>query len=536
MSIATSVHRRTTLRTAAAISLLPFLDRLPKAVAADPGLLRFGPPEPFSFDGLIERARQLAAQLYVPPPAPAPEVVQQIDYDAHHKLAFKPEYALFGNGPGPYPVLFQFLGQFFPKSVQMHVLEDGVAREILYAPDYFTIGEGSPARHLPSDANGFAGFWLQESRFAEEPRRREIWASFLGAAYFRAVSGVGQWGMSARGVALDVGGAQPEEFPDFVAHWISSAASENDPVVVHSLLDGPSLAGAFRFAIARTTGTVMEIENHLFARRDIERLGIAPLTAMFWFSEYGRERLADWRPEVHDADALVIWNGAGERLFRPLNNPTRIFHTSYLDNDPKGFGLAQRDRDFDHYLDGVHYDQRPTVWVEPLDGWGKGVVQLVEIPTDDEIHDNICAYWLPEKPTRSGDALRFRYRLHWLDAEPGFPVDVLARAVATRIGRGGQSGKPHPQGSTKLCVEFQGEPLAQLPSDVLPEPVIWTSRGAVSLVQVEAVPDRAPSHWRVFFDLAVDGTDPVDLRVFLRQGGQTLTETWLYLFEPAPVA
>ena len=66
---------------------------------------------------------------------------------------------------------------------------------------------------------------------------------------------------------------------------------------------------------------------------------------------------------------------------------------------------------------------------------------------------------------------------------------------------------------------------------MLPEPVIWTSRGSVSLVQVEAVPDRAPGHWRVFFDLAVDGTDPVDLRVFLR-GVNTLTETWLYLFEP----
>ena len=66
------------VRTPAAISLLPFLDRLPKAVAADPGLLRFGPPEPFSFDGLIERARRLAAQLYVPPPAAVPEVVRRI--------------------------------------------------------------------------------------------------------------------------------------------------------------------------------------------------------------------------------------------------------------------------------------------------------------------------------------------------------------------------------------------------------------------------------------------------------------------------
>ena len=135
----------------------------------------------------------------------------------------------------------------------MHVLEDGVAREILYSPDYFTIAEDSPARQLPPDANGFAGFWIQESRFADERRKREPWATFLGAAYFRAVGEVGQWGMSARGVALDVAGSQPEEFPDFVAHWITPAASENDPVVVHSLLDGPSICGAFRFAISRTT-------------------------------------------------------------------------------------------------------------------------------------------------------------------------------------------------------------------------------------------------------------------------------------------
>ena len=140
--------------------------------------------------------------------------------------------------------------------------------------------------------------------------------------------------MSARGVALDVGGSRPEEFPDFVAHWITAAATEDEPMVVHSLLDGPSLAGAFRFAIRRTTGTVMEIEKHLFVRQDIERLGIAPLTAMFWFGEYGRERQADGRPEVHDSDGLVIWNGAGERIFRPLNNPRRIVQTSYLDNGP----------------------------------------------------------------------------------------------------------------------------------------------------------------------------------------------------------
>jgi glucans biosynthesis protein len=514
---------------------------MPQAFAAEPGL-QFGPPEPFSYEGLIERARQLAARPYVPPPTPAPEVVQQIDYDAHHKLAFKPDLALFGNGPGTHPVIFQFLGKFFTKSVQMHVLEAGSAREILYSPDYFTIDEDSPARQLPPDTNGFAGFWVRESRFSDDRRKREVWFSFLGAAYFRAVSGVGQWGMSARGVAIDVAGPHPEEFPDFVAHWITSAATENDPVVIHSLLDGPSITGAFRFSISRTVGTVMEIESHLFARQDIERLGIAPLTSMFWFSEYGRERLADGRPEVHDADGLVIWNGAGERIFRPLNNPTRIFHTSYLDNNPKGFGLTQRDRNFDHYLDGVGYEKRPNVWVEPLGDWGKGVVQLVEIPTDDEIHDNIVAYWLPERPTHAGDALSFHYRLYWLDTEYGFPTDALAKVVATRMGRGGPRpipGKPfnpHPKGLTKFVIDFQGEPLMRLRAGAQPEPMIWTSRGSISLVQVGKAPNQAKDYWRLFFDLEFNGNDPVEMRVFLHDGTQILTETWLYLFEPPPIA
>jgi glucans biosynthesis protein len=530
MPLTKPVRRRAVLRSAAAaIGALPFLR---PALAADAGGLAFGPAEPFGFELLIERARRLAAQAYAPPPRPAAEVVRAIDYDAHGKLRFKPEYALFADGPGVYPVTFQFLGNFFPKPVRMHLVEGDAAREILYRPDYFTIPADSPARRLPPDVSGFAGLWLRESRLRGDWHQKEPWATFLGASYFRAVGELGQVGMSARGVAIDVAGAQPEEFPDFVAHWIAPALREDDPVIVHSLLDGPSLAGAYRFRIFRTTGVVMEIDKHLFLRRDIERLGIAPLTSMFWFGEHGRERMADWRPEVHDADGLVLWTGAGERIWRPLNNPIRIFHTSYLDQSPKGFGLAQRDRDFDHYLDGVGYERRPTAWVEPLGDWGRGQVQLVEIPTDDEIYDNIAAYWLRAEPTRAGDTLSYRYRLHWLASEPGFPAEELAKVVATRTGRGGQPGHPRPRDRTKFTIEFLGGRLPHLPYGVEPEPVIWASRGTLSLVQVEAVPNGVPGHWRVFFDLAADGRDPVDLRVFLRNGDRTLSETWLYLFEP----
>ena len=525
------IPRRTALATAASLGSLPLFNRLPAAFAQAPGL-RFGNPEPFSFESLIERARALAAQPYVPPPQPAPDVVRRIDYDAHGKLRFRPEYALFGDGPGVYPVTFQFLGGFFPKTVRMHVVEGGEAREIVYSPDYFTVAADSPARELPPDANAFAGFWVQESRLQGDWTKREPWATFLGASYFRAVGELGQVGMSARGLALNVASSTPEEFPDFVAHWISPAAKESDPIVVHSLLDGPSVCGAYRFLIYRDHAVIMDIENHLFLRHDIERMGVAPLTSMFWYAEYGREKIADWRPEVHDSDGLAIWNGAGERIWRPLNNPTRIFHTSYLDQTPRGFGLIQRDRVFDHYLDGVGYDRRPTTWIEPIGDWGKGMVQLVEIPTDDEIHDNIAAYWLSERPTRAGDSFNYRYRLHWLKDQPFFPWNELAHVVATRMGRGGQPGKPRPRGVYKFSVEFIGGTLADLPFGVLPEPVIWTSRGTQSLVMMEAVPDDVPGHWRLFFDLTVDGNDPVDMRVFLRQGDRMLSETWLYLFEP----
>jgi glucans biosynthesis protein len=527
------VGRRPVLRGLGALAAMLAGLRPSEAAAAMDGL-RFGEATPFSFDSLIAQARERAKTAYVSPPRPVPEAVASIDYDAHGKLKFKTDYALFREGPGTYPITFVFMGNFFPKTVRMHMIEENSSREVLYDPAYFVIPEDSPARALPPDASGFAGFWIKESRKRADWATAEPWATFLGGAYFRGVGELGQVGLSARGVALNVAAPTPEEFPDFIAHWFSPA-DEGEPVIVHSLLDGPSLTGAYRFKITRTTGVVMEIEKHLFLRRDIERLGIAPLTAMYWFGEHGRERLADWRPEVHDADGLAMWTGSGERIWRSLNNPTRIFHTSFSDASPKGFGLSQRDRAFDHYLDGVGYEKRPSAWVEPLGDWGRGVVQLVELPTDDEIYDNIATYWLPAKPAKAGDALQFSYRLHWLSREPGFPPE-LARVVATRMGRGGQPGKPRPRGVAKFTIEFLGGRLASLPFGIHPEPVIWTSRGTSTFVQVEAVPNDVPGHWRIHFDLTVDGRDPVDLRVYLRQGTETLSETWLYLYEPTLTA
>jgi glucans biosynthesis protein len=204
---------------------------------------------------------------------------------------------------------------------------------------------------------------------------------------------------------------------------------------------------------------------------------------------------------------------------------------SFLDDNPKGFGLMQRDRDFENYQDdGAFYNRRPGIWVEPKGNWGPGAVQLVEIPTDDEIHDNIVAYWRPDGDIKAGDSRSFDYRLYWQDSEPAYPKDI-ARVVATRLGRGGVPGQtPAPRGSHKFAVDFTGGPLTQMPQRYDVTPVVNASRGKISNGYVVKV--VGTNRWRALFDLGVDGNAAVDLRLFLRLGDRTLSETWLYQYFP----
>lgn len=525
-----SLSRRNFLQLAVAVNALSLFKA--GTVHAEPETgLKFGAPTPFSFETLKALARERAGRGYTPPPQPNPEVVKQIDYDAHGKLQYRKEAALWAETGSVYPISFQHVGMFFPKTVTMNVVEKGTSREILYDPKLFTMGPDHVAKDLPANPSAFAGFWVHESRKGSDWKKREPWVTFLGASYFRAIGELGQVGLSARGIALSPGTSNPEEFPDFVSFWFEAAAKTEDPLIVHALLDGPSLTGAYKFSLKRSKGVIMEIEAALFLRKDIERLGIAPLTSMYWFSETAKPTSADWRPEVHDSDGLALWTGVGEHIWRPLNNPARIQVSSFADKSPKGFGLGQRDRVLDHYQDGVRYHLRPSAWVEPLGDWGEGAVQLTEIPTDDEIHDNIVAMWVPKEPAAAGKTYDLRYRIHWLADEPF--SSTLARCVATRLGNGGQPGKPRPKGVRKFMVEFLGKPLAKLPFGEEPEPVITASRGELSRIEIEAVPDDVPGHWRTHFDLAVTGPDPVEIRCYLRYKDEVMSETWLYQYHPS---
>lgn len=524
--------RRRFLTTSAALAALAATGAQP-AFAAEH--LAFGEARPFSLDALRDEARTLATQPYQAPANLPRDILERIDYDAHGKIRFKPELALFAEGPGQFPVTFFHLGRFFQVPVRMFVIDShqSNAREIVYDEEYFTMPADSPARKLPR-GSGFAGFRFQESRLGDKSDpdwRSNDWVAFLGASYFRAIGDLYQYGLSARGVAVDPAlGGKPEDFPTFTRFYFETPKPNSDTVTVYALLDGESITGAFKFVMRRTAAVTMDIEAALYPRRDIERLGLAPLTSMYWFSENNKPGAIDWRPEVHDSDGLALWTREGEHVWRPLNNPPYTLVSSFGGENPRGFGLLQRDRNFDHYQDGVHYERRPSLWVEPKGDWGKGAVQLIEIPTDDEIHDNIVAMWVREAPTKAGDDITLAYRLYWQADEPN--PSPLSRVVATRTGNGGQPGQPRPENVRKFMVEFLGGPLAKLPFGTKPEAVLWASRGEFSYVFTEAVPNDVAGHWRAQFDFTVDGEEPVEMRLFLRDKDTTLSETWAYQYHP----
>ncbi|MDR3513853.1 MAG: glucan biosynthesis protein D [Caulobacteraceae bacterium] len=523
------IDRRAVLRALSASTTLGLVAGSPQALAAQPGL-KLGAPEAFSFEALKLTARRLASQPHVEPRRPAPDVLNKIDYQAWGQISFDTDYALFKDSR--FPVTFFHLGVFFQKAVEMYAVENGQAREVVYDQSYFHMPPDSPARQLAKGA-GFAGFRVQEPRDGSLDWRKNDWVAFLGASYFRAIGELYQYGLSARAVAIDTAVfGKPEEFPDFTKVFIERPAPGSDSLTVCALLDGPSIVGACRFVMTRGKGVVMDIDQSLFLRKPVSRLGLAPLTSMYWFSETAKPTAVDWRPEVHDSDGLAMWTGWGEHLWRPLNNPQQAAASAFSDENPKGFGLLQRDRVFDHYLDGVFYDRRPSLWVEPKAGWGKGAIQLIELPTNDEINDNIVAAWVPQAPALAGGQFELGYRLYWMADEP-HPAE-LARCVATRLGAGGQPGQPRPKGVRKFLVEFLGGPLASLPFGVKPDMALEASRGRFTDYRViEAVPDGVAGHWRAQFDLAdVEGADPVELRLRLMVGGQAASETWVFQYRP----
>ncbi len=474
---------------------------------------------PFDSDSVVEMARSLATAPFQPLSTELPPTLSDLNYVQYRDIYFKADSGLWKNEDVHFIIEFFHRGFYFKERIDVAVVDGAEARHVAYEPRLFGFGDRVP-RPLPEEDIGFAGFRIATD-VAREPEHFGEFLVFQGASYFRSLA-VGQaYGISARGLAVKTASPEGEEFPVFRSFWVERPKPEDTHVVIHALLDSPSVAGAYRFRAQYGNETTIDVEATLFPRVDLAQVGLAPGTSMFFFDLNGRMDVDDYRPEVHDSDGLLIHNGAGERLWRPLANPAALQVSSFVDEGPRGFGLLQRNRDFDAYQDvEAAYQARPSLWVEPVGDWGPGSVVLVEIPTDAEIHDNIVAYWTPKEPIAAGSAFSFAYRLTFGDGPAREP-----KAIYVQRTRRGRADPEHPTAVRLFVIDFAMAPGESRPEEP-PEAVVAANAGTVSGITVSDFPDV--NGWRVTFKLDPGDAGLVELRAGLVFPEKVPAETWVY--------
>ncbi len=477
------------------------------------------PAAPFSFDGVIARAREAAGKPYKRPLMKLTEPFADLKYDQFRAIRFRDDKRLFPQGGFQAELLPP--GFSYQDKIEINVVTpDGQVSAVPFSTDYFAFHphyfpypDGKAPAGLAADM-GFSGL-----RFRHPINRPGIWDEFLvfqGASYFRAVARDSLYGLSARGLAIGTGGPDPEEFPIFTAFWIQEPQPGDRILRLSALLDSDSVAGAFDFSIEPGRETVMQLRVVLFPRRDINAVGIAPLTSMYFFGPESRTGIDDFRNAVHDSDGLRMVNGSGERLWRPLRNPPAIETSAFSDENPRSFGLFQRAREFADYEDAeTRYELRPSAWVEPGEGWGKGWVMLVELPSGDEFADNIVMFWRPEKPLAAGSEVALSYRLTWgLVQEEELP---LATVVASRAGISILDARER-----VFVVDFD---LGQIAFPSV-RPRIEVSAGEIKGLSIVQLPD--PTRARVGFHFISGDAKSAEFRLWLESEGVKASEIWLY--------
>jgi glucans biosynthesis protein len=468
---------------------------------------------PFDSSTVRAIARQLALKPYKAADRKLPTPFEALDFDAYQGIRFDPSRSLWRGQGRRFTAQFFHRGYIYHDRVSLFEVTDGIAAPIKYRSDMFTFEKVAPS----TGDLGFAGVRIHYP--LNQPDSSDEVCAFLGASYFRAVAKGQQYGLSARGLAIKTGDASGEEFPIFRSFWLERPAQGADTLVIHALLDSLSVTAAFRFTIRPGEETVFDIDTATYPRTDIAQAGLAPLTSMFMYGANNRMRFDDWRAAVHDSNGLQIYTGHDERIWRPLTNPRDLQISAFQDTSPRGFGLMQRSRAFTDYhdLEG-HYERRPSLWVEPIGDWGKGAVELVEIPTDREFNDNIVAFWRPQDPLHAKGEYLLNYRLHWCWAAPRESNRALAKQT--------RSGRTFDRKHRQFVIEFVGESLIALSSADPPTLDVGTDKGKIVRAVVQPNLDR--NNWRVSIELDPENNKLVELHARLLHGDQLLSETWFY--------
>ncbi|MEM0912295.1 MAG: glucan biosynthesis protein [Pseudomonadota bacterium] len=466
----------------------------------------------FDREWLERYAKSLSARPFEPKELPPDNPLNQLDYDDYKKIQFERGATIWSREPRNFRVNPLHPGFLFKVPVKLNLVVGGISRRILYTTDIFNYDAEQQALK-ETDAGGYSGFSV-----TNRINRENKWDEFLvfqGGSYFRAVGQTNWYGLSARGLAVNTAKPTGEEFPVFSEFWIERPDEGAEKLVIHALMESQSVTGAFSFTVTPGEHTVVAVDSILFPRTTIDAFGIAPLTSMFLFSPMDASRFDDFRPRVHDSDGLLIVKQNGERVWRPLANPIRLEVSAFSDINPGGFGLMQRSREFEQYQDiKAHYQYRPSAWIEPVSNFGEGHIELIEIPTDIEIHDNIVAFWQPKRPLEPGFGYEFDYKMHWgslapIDRKPG-------RIVSSASGR-------------TLNSETERDFVIDFEADDIPDNLTIdasSSTGQITGAIQKIIPQNGRLRLVVKFEPGAE--DVSELRVSLFNENQPWGETWLY--------
>jgi len=481
----------------------------------------------FGFADVRKLARERSAHEYRPQDQSLPASLANLTYDQYRDIRYRPASALW-RGQSLFEVQFFHRGYRVRQRVNVYEVGPAGVNPVEYNPRLFTFGHLLKPPRVAANL-GFAGFRVHYP--LQTPAYKDELLVFLGASYFRVLGRNQHYGASARGLAIDTAAQSGEEFPTFTDFWLMRPGPTDRTLTIYALLDSRSVAGAYQFEVRPGDITQVEVHCELYPRHAIAKLGVAALTSMFFFgAEDSGRHYDDYRPQVHDSDGLMAQTGRGQWLWRPLTNPRELRVNRFMDENPRGFGLVQRSRDFVQYQDmEAQYQSRTSYWVEPLGNWGKGGVELVEIPSDEEIHDNIVAYWVPQQAVSAHKPLSFAYLLSAFSTHPEWPPG--GRVIATRSGNPamGDNKGHYGSGARRVIIDFAGGELDGLDAAQPLKAETFADNSQIESLTVQRMPTGA---WRVAFVATPKAKKPVELHCWLTLYGEVLTETWVYQWTP----
>jgi glucans biosynthesis protein len=466
----------------------------------------------FGMAQVVKKAKDLASKPYQAPPK-TPQSYAKLNFDQWNAIRFKRDKALWQGRE--FHVQFYPAGYIYPHKIKMNVVDENGVHRVKSSPSLFDYDKKTTGTQIKSDI-GFAGFRLLYP-LNKSDKYDEV-ASFLGASYFRAVAKGNIYGLSSRGLAVDTGSSQGEKFPLFREFWLKKPLKNAGKVTIYALLDSPEIAGAYRFTVKPGKQTVMGVKAVLFPRKKIDKLGIAPLTSMYYYGVGNHKPKDKAFQAAHDSGGLLIHTARGKWLWRPLKNPQGVLDNTFSVEHIKGFGLMQRDRNPKHYAGtGQGYARRPSAWITPESGWPKGRVELVSFHTTNQTNDNVVAFWNPDEPIKPGKELQLSYKIHWQGAKP--VRSTLGRVTATRIGTSEKGWK-------KFVVDFTGGPLKAMPADA--DLDIHVNAGGAKILDKRILHNGETGGWRLVMKIKPQGEQENPVSATLIQDGKPVTETWNY--------